>query len=100
MSKTMKSAYELALERMAERGIDPPDRAAIDDSTRDEVESIRQAAAAGLAELEILHKDRLANTPDPESLRRVAEEYVIDRRRIEERRDSRIARLRRESAAS
>lgn len=94
MSKTMKSAYELALERMAERGIKPPDSQAIDQSTRDEMESIRQAADAKLAEIEILHQDRLAKIEDPETLRRTAEEYVIDRRRIKEQRDSRIARLR------
>ena len=91
----MKSAYELALERMAERGIEPPDSDAVDESTRREMAAIRQAADAKLAEMEILHRDRLAKTDDPEERRRAEEEYAIDRRRIEEPRDSQISRLRR-----
>jgi hypothetical protein len=89
----MKSAYELALERMASRGIEPPDSAAIDDATREKIAEVRRAAEAKLAEAEILHRDRLAALEDPVARGEAEEEYAIDRRRIEDERDRKIRRL-------
>ena len=58
------------------------------------VAEVRQKAEADLAKLQILHRERMAALSDPLEARRAEEEYAIDRRRLEERRDSAIARLR------
>lgn len=77
----MKSAYELALERLEQRGIDRPE--VLSDELREQVAEIRRQADAKLAELEILHARSLQE-----------EDYVRERRRIEEDRDRKIAKLR------
>ncbi len=88
----MKSAYELALERLDSQGIERPE--ALDEATRAQIAEVRSRAEAELAKLEILHRKRLATPSEPGEARSDDEEYAIDRRRIEERRDDAIARLR------
>lgn len=88
----MKSAYELALERLDSQGIERPGD--LDDETRRQIAEVRGKAEAELAKLEILHRERMAAEPDPAAARRAEEEYAIDRRRLEERRDDAVARLR------
>ena len=91
----LKSAYELALERMEQQGISRPRENALTDEGREEARKIREKASAKIAELEILHRDRLKAEHDPLKRREDEEEYVRERRRIEERRDADIERLRR-----
>lgn len=88
----MKSAYELALERLEGQGIERP--GALDETIRRQIAEVRNKAEADLAKLEILHRERLSAQADPLEARRAEEEYAIDRRRLEERRDAAIARLR------
>jgi hypothetical protein len=88
----MKSAYELALERLDSQGIERPGELA--EEIRRRIAEVRSKADADLAKLEILHRERLAATADPQEAHRAEEEYAIDRRRLEERRDDAIARLR------
>ena len=88
----MKSAYELALERLENQGIERPGD--LDEATRQRIAEVRSKAAAELAKLEILHRDRLRALGDLVAARRAEEEYAIDRRRLEERRDGAIAGLR------
>lgn len=90
----LKSAYELALERLEADGIDRPDRDALTEADREAVAELRRKAEADLAQLEILHHKALAGTLDPAERARAEEEYRIDRQRIEERRDREIARVR------
>lgn len=90
----MKSAYELALERLDRQGIERPREDALSDAQREEIAEIRKKADAKLAELEILHRDRRAQLGDPAARQEEEEDYVRERRRIEERRDRDIARLR------
>lgn len=89
MSSGMKSAYEIALERMESQGIDRPDENLPAD-VRDRAAEIRNEAEARLAELEILHRDRTRGEEEPA----VEEEYRLERRRILERRDSKLEALR------
>jgi len=88
----MKSAYELALERLDSQGIERPGD--LDEATRQQIAEVRSKAEADLAKLEILHRERLQGETDPQAAHRAEEEYAIDRRRLEERRDGAIARLR------
>ncbi|HVT15394.1 MAG TPA: hypothetical protein VHQ90_04315 [Thermoanaerobaculia bacterium] len=92
----MKSAYELALERLEREGIERPREGddALSGETREKVTELRQQAAAKLAELEILHRDRLKNLYDPAKRREEEEDYVRERRRIESERDRKIEKQR------
>lgn len=91
----MKTAYELALERMESQGIERPDAGALTDAEREEMAEIRRRAEAKLAEAEILHKKALAEVRSHAEREKAKEEYRIDRRRIEEDRDAKIERIRR-----
>lgn len=94
----MKSAYELALERLDADGIDRPREEALSPAQRASIAEIRRQAEAQLAQLEILHRDRLAKLADPAAREQEEEEYARERRRIEERRDGKIERARAEEA--
>lgn len=90
----MKTAYELALERMEQRGIERPRAEALSDAEREQMAEIRRKAEAKVAELEILHKDRLAKIDDPLKRKQEQEEFEIERQRVEDDRDRKIAQLR------
>ena len=90
----MKSAYELALERLEKQGIERPREEALSGEARERVAEIRRQAEAKLAEVEILHKDRLKGIHDPAKRQEEEDDYVRERRRIEEDRDRKIAALR------
>ena len=96
--ETMKTAYEIALERLGESGIEAPDESALSDETRTAMAEVRRKAEAALAELEILHRDTIRKAEDPGALQEAEEQYRRERLRIEERRDSDIAKLRADSA--
>src|SRR6185503_17453038 len=91
----MKSAYELALERLAGQGIEPPREEALSPEVRQRVAEARQKTEAKLAELEILHKDALKKSHDYAAHEKAEEEYRRERRRLEEDRDRQIEKLRR-----
>ena len=90
----MKSAYELALERLERQGIERPREEALSDEVRAQVAEARRQAEAKLAELEILHRDRLKASYDPAKREEEGENYLLERRRIEADRDRKIERLR------
>jgi hypothetical protein len=90
----MKSAYELALERMERQGIDRPREESLTAEAREKMAEIRSKAEARIAEMEILHKDRLKSVLDPGQRQEDEEEYRRERRRIEEDRDRKIEELR------
>jgi hypothetical protein len=90
----MKSAYELALERMEKQGIEPPRESALTDEARAQVAEARQIAEARFAELEILHRNRLRSLADPASRQEAEEEYLRDRRRVESERDRKVEKAR------
>lgn len=89
----MKSAYELALERLEKQGIERPREEALSAETLEKIAEVRRQAEARLAELEILYRDgQRKGTPG----RHLEDEdnYVRERRRIEEDRDRKIEKLR------
>ena len=93
-NKPLKSAYELALERMSARGIEPPREEALSEEQRQQMAEVRQKAEAKLAELEILHKDSQRRSHDLAAHEKAEEDYLFERRRIEEDRDRQLAKLR------
>ena len=90
----IKSAYELALERMEREGVERPE--ALSDDARARMAEIRRQSEAKLAELEILYRDRLGKIGDGEALQAEEDDYLRDRRRIEEDRDRKLDRIRSE----
>jgi hypothetical protein len=90
----MKSAYELALERLESQGIERPKEDALSDEVRAEMAEVRRRAEAKIAELEILHKDRLAKLGSMAEREEEKADFRRERRRIEEDRDRRIEQLR------
>jgi hypothetical protein len=90
----MKSAYELALERLERQGIARPSGQRLDDETRQRIAELRRDTEAKLAELEILLKDRLASTADPDERTAAESEYAAERRRVRDRLGREIEKLR------
>lgn len=90
----MKSAYELALERLESRGIERPREERLTEEARQRMAEVRQQIDARLAELEILHRDRLKSIYDAGKRREEEEEYVRERRRLEADRERKIEKLR------
>jgi hypothetical protein len=89
----VKSAYELALERLEKQGIERPSEE-LSEELRGQLAEIRRQAEAKTAELEIMHRERLKTTFDPAGRQGEEEDYVRERRRIEEDRDRKIEKLR------
>jgi alpha-galactosidase/6-phospho-beta-glucosidase family protein len=90
----MKSAYELALERLEKQGIERPREETFSDELREKIADVRRKAEAKLAELEILHQNRLKTIYEPAKRQEEEEEYLRERRRIEDERERKIAELR------
>jgi hypothetical protein len=90
----MKSSYQLSLERLEKLGIERPREETLTEELREKITDERRKADARLAELEILHKDRLKSMYDPAKREEEEAEYVRERRRIEEERDRKIGELR------
>ncbi len=90
-STGVKSAYEAALERLKQQGVAPPQPESVSAEVRDRVAEIRRAAEAKLAELEILHHDRLKRVQSLEERDQQEKGYLDERRRIQERCEGEIA---------
>jgi len=90
----MKSAYELALDRMEQAGIDRPDAESLSDEARERMVEARRRADAKLAELEILHGQELARTMDPVEREKMETEYRAERLKVQRRREREIDQIR------
>jgi hypothetical protein len=90
----MKSAYELALERMEKQGIERPREESFGDERREQIAEARRRAEAKIAELEILHKNRLKTIYDHAKRQEEEEEYLRERHRLEDERERKVEELR------
>jgi hypothetical protein len=90
----MKSAYELALERMEKQGIERPREEGLAEEVREKMAEARRQAEAKLAELEILHQNALKTVWDPAKRQEAEDDYVRERQRIEADRDRKLDKLR------
>jgi hypothetical protein len=92
--KQLKSAYELAMERLKakdrEQGIE--ESVPLTDAQKRRIAELRQEAKAKRAEVEILREQRFAETEgDPEKLEEEKRNYETDLRRIDAWLDEAIA---------
>lgn len=95
--KPLKSAYELAMERLRakDRSEGIEEAKPLTRAQKDAIAEARSEAKAKLAELEILHRKNLAGAGgDPAELAKIEEHYQRDRDRIEDRLQSKIAKIR------
>lgn len=97
----MKSAYELAMEKLrtkdAERG---ESQERLTDRQREEIAELRRLHKARQAEGEILHKSDLQKTRekrDPEALKALEEGFRRERARLESDLESKISAVRRKA---
>lgn len=90
----MKSAYELALERLEKEGIAPPRGEALSQETREKIAEVRRYAEAKLAELHILHQDKMKSLTDFGKRAEQEDYFKRERQRIEEERDRKVEKLR------
>ena len=95
--KRLKSAYELALERMEQDGIEKPRKDAFDAESLEALAGARSKADAKLAEMEILHQKSQSSEVDPTVRLRSEQDYQAERQRVEDRRDREIEKLRESS---
>lgn len=95
--KSLKSSYELAMERFkktdAEAGIE---RKPVTDAQKAAIAEVRNFYEAKLAELEVLHQGRMLTTVDPTEREAREQEYRRDRDRFSSERDSKIEKARRD----
>jgi hypothetical protein len=93
MGDKLKSAYELALERLkAESGgeEDTP----LTDRQKEAIAETRRVVSSRLAEREILYKDARKKAADEEALAKLEDEYRIDRQRIQDDGERAVAEIR------
>lgn len=91
----MKSAYQLALERLEAQGIERPREEALSEETKQALAEARKLTEAKLAELEILHRDKLAKLADPTKVAEQEEFYRRERATIERDGEARVEKIRR-----
>ncbi len=95
MGEKPKTAFDLAMERLAaddrEAGVQETPLTA---SQKEAIAEARRVASSRLAEREILYKAVMRHTADPVVREKAAEEYQIDRQRIEDDRDRAIEAIR------
>ena len=94
-----KSAYELAMARLRQKdaaaGIE---NKPLTEKQRTDIAEVRNFYDSKLAEREVLHESTVRRTPDPEALKVLEEDYRRDRERLSSDRDTKIERIRRETA--
>jgi len=93
----LKSAYELAMERLRqqdrEAGVEAPKP--LSQAQKKKIARLRKEAEAKLAELEIMYRKDLAATGgDPEKIRELNEHLETDRNRVESTMEAAIEKVR------
>ncbi|HEX2344870.1 MAG TPA: hypothetical protein VHI98_30660 [Vicinamibacterales bacterium] len=93
--KPLKSAYELAMERLsradAESGVE---QRRLTDEQKASIAELRRFYEAKLAEQELLHQSALRKRMDPEARAVLEEEYRHDRERLVIERDAKLEKVR------
>jgi hypothetical protein len=83
MDDKPKTAFELAMERLeAEDREAGTKETPLTPKQKEEIAEARRVASSRLAEREILFRDSMRKTPDPETREKAEAEYQIDRQRI------------------
>ena len=93
--KGLKSAYELAMERLRKRDEEAGvETRAVTDAQRSAIAEIRNFYESKLAEVEVLHHSTLRSVRDPAEREVLEQAYRRDRERLTSERDSKIEKAR------
>ena len=91
----MKSAYELAMERLQKKDADAGvERHLLTDAQKAAIAEIRNFYESKFAELEVLHQGQLRHIVDPAERDVRMDEYRRDRERLTTERDAKIEKAR------
>ena len=93
-AKGMKSAYELALERLEAQGIERPSETSLTDDQKQAIADARSLTESKQAELEILHRDKMAKLSDPVKRDEQEEFYRLEKERIAAEGEKKVAKIR------
>jgi hypothetical protein len=93
-AKGMKSAYELALERLESQGIDRPSATTLSEEQKRKIADARSLTESKLAELEILHRDKMAKLADPVKAGEQEEFYRLEKERLDRELEAKLVRIR------
>ena len=94
--KGLKSAYELAMERLQKKDADAGiTNVRLTDEQKAAIAEIRNFYEAKLAEAEVLHHSKLRAAADPAARETLEQEYRRDRERLTSERDRKIEKIRR-----
>jgi hypothetical protein len=93
-AKGMKSAYELALERLEAQGIERPSDTTLTGEQKAAIAEARSLTESKLAELEILHRDKMAKLQDGAKLQEQEEFYRRERESLLASGEARVAKIR------
>jgi hypothetical protein len=94
--KTLKSAYELAMERLRKRDVDAGvEHRPLSDAQKAAIAETRNFYESKLAEHDVMHQSKLRATLDPEARAALEDHYRRDRERLSSERDRRIEKIRR-----
>ncbi|MGH9314879.1 MAG: hypothetical protein ACRD1S_16980 [Vicinamibacterales bacterium] len=98
--KSLKSAYELAMERLKKADADAGvELRRLTDEQKAAIADLRRFYEAKLAEQELLHQSAKRKTFDPEAVAALEEEYRRDRERLVTERDAKLEKIRRGESA-
>lgn len=89
----LKSAYERALEKLKEKGIDETIEK-LSSEQKTEIAQIRSLYKSKIAELEIGKQGDSAKAQDLEQLEKIQERFVSDRSRLEQEMERKISEVR------
>jgi hypothetical protein len=91
----MKSAYELAMERLQKKDADAGvEHKPLTDAQKAAIAEIRSFYESKLAEVQVLHEGKLREMADPAAQEQRMEEYRRDRERLTSERDAKIEKAR------
>jgi len=94
--KPLKSALELAMERLAKKDADAGVAATpVTDAQKAAIAEVRNFYEAKIAELEVLHQSKMKATFDPAEQEVLAQQYRRERDHFNSERDFKIEKLRR-----
>ncbi len=90
-----KTAYELAMERLRKKDADAGiETRAVTDEQKAAIAEARSFYGAKLAELEVMHKSKLATVADPAEREALEQGYRRERERVTSDRERKIEKLR------
>jgi hypothetical protein len=99
MADKLKSAYELAMERLkAQDKADGIESRPVTATQKAQIAEIRNFYEAKMAEQQVLHHSTLAKTVDPGEREALEQEYRRERERLTSERDAKIEKVRREKS--